>query len=151
MAGGARRHRRRHGRRHAAATARIVTAGLSSAAAFGLMTGMAVTGRAGETGDTSATAETVGLLPGTAPLLPGDRPDGTASPAPSSVILVIRRHWTAVSPTAAGAPAGMNAAPGAAPRQVTSPGTPAPAAVTAPVRLAPSRPVRRPVTRTRSS
>jgi len=123
----------RRKRRHAAGSARILTAGLSSAAAFGMVAGMAVTAAAGQKGGAPA------------PLPTDANPVTAASPltAPAGVI-VIRRHWIPVpSDRGPGAPT----TPAPTPLLATAPARPAPVTGPTPVRaVAP-----RPVTRTRSS
>ena len=95
-------HRRRRRRRgHAATSARILTAGLSSATAFGMVAGMAVTARAGQ--DVAASrATTAG---------PGMQ-DPAAAAVPPTQVVIVRRHWaTTPGAGAAAAPAAVAAAP----------------------------------------
>ena len=100
----------RRRRRHVAASARILTAGLSSAAALGMIADMAVSGATGNQPEATLS-----------------QPAADAPPAPSEGAVVIRRHWIAgtaplPAPTRAPAPArsvqaARPAAP--APRPVT--------------------------------
>lgn len=116
----------RHRRPHTAASARILTAGLSSAAAFGMVAGMALTAAADE--------ETAAVM--AVPPRSDTPPVSTAlPPAPQDVIVVVRRHWTSMpTPLPRTSPAPIRAA------------TPPPAAqVPAP------KPTMRPLTRTRGS
>lgn len=119
--------RRRRG--HAAASARILTAGLSSAAAFGMVAGMALATAADDDGTVSSPAVPAGF---------DQEPVTTAvAAAPHEVIVVVRRHWPS-------APIAVTAAsPAPAPLRATA---------TAPaVQAAAPGPVARPITRTRSS
>lgn len=102
-------------RGHKAASARILTAGLSSAAAFGMVAGMAVSASAGGDAGDAATA-----VLDTEPL-----PPTTAATAPAEVVVVIRRHWV----PGAAVPAG-SAVSGPAPVLVTTPAQPTTAAAT---------------------
>ena len=123
----------RRKKRHAAASARILTAGLSSAAALGMVAGMAAT----RTDPEAAMAE---------PAAPGT-PGQVAAPPPEQTVLVIRRHWLT-------APSAALPVTGAAAPQRAAGGTTAAAATptrpAAPV-IASPRPAPRPVTRTRGS
>lgn len=112
----------RRRRRHAAATARILTAGLSSAAAFAMVAGMS--SRATDTPVSGAGAA---------------MPESETAP-PESSVLVIRRHWLPATATPAGPlPSAAGASPARSrPSQVAAP-RPAP------------RPAPQPVTRTRGS
>lgn len=101
-----------HRRRHAATSARILTAGLSSAAAFGMVAGMSApaTG-AGAPGAGTAAPERAAVSPGTS-------------------VLVIRRHWLPTTATPAGPPPAAAATPARPrPSQVAAP-RPAPRPVT---------------------
>jgi hypothetical protein len=110
--------RPRRKRNHPAASARILTAGLSSATALGLVAGMAVAGDAWQPGQQAVSA-TAG---------PVDRPSPAVSEsAAGTAPVVVRRYWIAPpSPVAtpatvpsvgAGAYPARPAAP--APRPVT--------------------------------
>lgn len=134
----AERTRRRRG--HPAASARVLTAGFSSAAALGMVAGMAVPATAGPraTPLEAAAAPTDGAAP----------PPGATATAPSEMVMVIRRHWLQV-PSGPATPAARTAKPTSLPAATpgrTGPPTAAPAAPTPAPRPAP-----RPVTRTRGS
>ena len=98
----AERPRRRRG--HAAATARILTAGLSSAAAFGMVAGMAVAGATDNQ-----------------PEAPPPTPPAAVAPGvPAEGVVVVRRYLRPGSvPLLAQAPA--RPAPAAAPRAPATP------------------------------
>lgn len=131
--------RRRRG--HAAATARILTTGLSSAAAFGMVAGMAVT-----TGGHEQLASEPAALPADARPVPVATPPTGVAP---EVLVVIRRHWIP-APSVPGTP-GASTTPTPAPLLVTTPARPAPIAAPVPAQIAAPRPAPRPVTRTRGS
>jgi hypothetical protein len=88
----------RRRRRHSAASARILTAGLSSAAAFGMVAGM------------SAPATGAGTAGAGAAM-----PERETVP-PESSVLVIRRHWLPATATPAGPLPAAAAATPARPR-----------------------------------
>lgn len=117
--------RRRRG--HAAASARILTAGLSSAAAFGMVAGMALVAAADGDGTPTSPAVPTGV--------DGDPSTAAVAPASQEVVVVVRRHWPS-------APVAVTAAKPAPLRATASP--------TAAQAAAP-RPAARPITRTRSS
>jgi hypothetical protein len=108
-------HRRRR-RGHAARSARILTAGLSSATAFGMVAGMAVTARAGQ--DVAASRATAAG--------PGMQDPAAASVPPTQVVIV-RRHWATTPGSGA----------------TTAPVAVAVAAAPAPIRTSRPRPVAR--------
>lgn len=122
---------KRRRRPHPAASSRIFAAGLSSAAAFGMVAGM---GLAAGTGPDAA--------PGDVAMVPAGRASGavatTPVPAPREVV-VIRRHWIPM-PSGAATPAGpaVSAAP-------------VPASAPAGTARAPQPAPRRPITRSRGS
>lgn len=137
--------RTRPRRGHAAASARIVSAGFSSAAALGMVAGIAVSATAGEKA--------------TLPEAPVVRRDAAAaSPAasattPPELVVVIRRHWVQV-PSLPPTPAARTPTP--TPPLVTPPGRTIPTTAQAPATPTPApqpapRPAPRPVTRTRGS
>jgi hypothetical protein len=110
-------------RRHAAASARILSAGLSAGTAFGIVGAMAVTAGAHEPSVPAALRADTDPVPA----------------APADVVVVIRRHWGAAGPA------------DPAPLLVTTPARPASVAGAEPA-PAPAAPRQlRPVTRTRGS
>lgn len=127
----------RKGRRrvHAAASSRIFTAGVSSAAAFGMVVGMAL-GAGGPDGEPGQVAldEMASAPPAAAP-----------APGPREVV-VIRRHWIQV-PSGPATPAALPARPTAA----TVPGRAAPVSAPANPVPTPQPASRRPITRSRGS
>lgn len=129
-------------RGHTAATARVLTAGLSSAAAFGMVAGMAVSQPAGAPSPKvpvdGAGSEVAAPLAGTPTTVPPD------------VVVVIRRHWVAAPVTGAAVPVSIPTAgvsPTVAARPAPAVAMPAPAAIAA----RPAVPAIRPVTRSRGS
>lgn len=136
--------RRRRG--HAASSARIFTAGLSSAAAFGMVAGMAVTAARHEKEPSEPAALSVDTS-----LVPSAVPPASTPPAavPSEVVVVIRRHW--IAPASEPGTVSAPTTPAPAPLLVTTPARPAPVAAPAPTPRAAPRPAARPVTRTRGS
>jgi hypothetical protein len=125
----------RKGRRrvHAAASSRIFTAGVSSAAAFGMVAGMGLAAGAGPSGE-----------PGEVALVPAD---GATTPAPGPrEVVVIRRHWIQL-PSGPATPG----TPPARPTAATVPGGPAPASASATPVRAPQPAPRRPITHSRGS
>ncbi|HVW35104.1 MAG TPA: hypothetical protein VHL53_21405 [Acidimicrobiia bacterium] len=126
----------RRRRSHAAASARILTAGLRSAAAFGIVAGLAVNADPGHQSP-SATAQ-----------LPAGAASPPASPGGSEVV-VVRRHWIPV-PAGAAPAAGSTPSPPAA-ESLAIPARPAPLAASQPAPAVAARPAPRPVTRTRGS
>jgi hypothetical protein len=128
----------RKGRRrvHAAASSRIFTAGVSSAAAFGMVAGMALAAGAGPDGEPSQVAldQAAWAPPAT-------------TPAPRSrEVVVIRRHWIQV-PSGPATPAVLPTRP----TSVIGPGGSAPAAASATPVRAPQPAPQRPITRSRGS
>ena len=129
-------------RGHAAASARILTAGLSSAAAFGIVAGLAVTDAAGPR---SGAADSTALR--SEPSVPPAAP----MTAPPQAIVVIRRHWVPVPSGNSSPVSAAPVAPALTPLLVTSPARPAQVTPPTPARVAVPQPVPRPVTRTRGS
>lgn len=131
-------------RGHAAATARVLTAGLSSAAAFGMVAGMAVSQPT-----TAAPPEVTADVTGSEIAAPPVLTPTTVSP---EVVVVIRRHWVQ-SPTGGGTVSPGPARP-ANPSPTTASGRPVPAAavqIPAVATARPAVPASRPVTRSHGS
>lgn len=130
----------RKGRRraHAAASSRIFTAGVSSAAAFGMVAGMALATGAGSDGG-----------PGEVALVPADAapaaPATTPVPGPREMV-VIRRHWIQV-PSGPATPAASPPSPAV----TSATATPATASAPASPARTPQPAPRRPVTHSRGS
>ena len=121
---------------HAAASSRIFAAGVSSAAAFGMVAGMALAAGAGPDGEPGEVAlDKVAWAP----------PAATPAPGPREVV-VIRRHWIQV-PSGPAIPAALPARPTAA----TDPGWAAPVSAPANPVPTPQPTPRRPITRSRGS
>jgi hypothetical protein len=133
----------RRRKRHAAPSGRILTAGLSSAAAFGMVAGMAITN--------AASPPVAASDPAAHRTEPDRVPPPTATTGAPQAIVVIRRHWV---PAPSGNTSAQTSTPTAAmptPLLVTSPARPAQGTPPTTVEPASPQPVPRPVTRTRGS